>query len=258
MHRPADSHLLSNLVMHKKDYAKSLKSLQSPSHVLSVYVAACAPPLSNALLQVSAALGGADEALARYVDAVEECREHAARIKELEDDLSGVVRDREILITQLIKASKSVKTSRRDSVHRSSASTHSLSSGMSSPSSTHVHSIHVPTSSKLGAAQAELQACEVTLAQNGRALHHGRVEALRAGLGLQCHALMECSWVWAQVSKTALKALQDNAPPTPKRLPHAAEPFYIPAAHASPTRTRFLRNNTSCHDASRKSQFVGR
>ncbi|KAG6893570.1 hypothetical protein C0992_009470, partial [Termitomyces sp. T32_za158] len=97
MHRPVDSRLLSNLVTHEKDYAKSLKSLQSPSHALSAYAAACAPPLSNALLQVSAALGGADEALARYADAVEECREHLARIKELEDDLSIVVRDREIL-----------------------------------------------------------------------------------------------------------------------------------------------------------------
>ncbi|KAG6893917.1 hypothetical protein C0992_008181, partial [Termitomyces sp. T32_za158] len=197
MHRPADSRLLSNLVTHEKDYAKSLKSLQAPSHALSAYAAACAPPLSNALLHVSAALGGADEALARYADAVEECKEHLARIKELEDDLSVVVRDREILITRLIKASKSVKTSRRDSVHRSSASTHSLSSGMSSPSSTHVHSIHVPASSKLGAAQAELQACEATLAQNG---HYVRQTP--------------------------------DAPPAPKRLPHAAEPFYIPPAHA--------------------------
>ncbi|KAG6893415.1 hypothetical protein C0992_010068, partial [Termitomyces sp. T32_za158] len=170
MHRPADSRLLSNLVTHEKDYAKALKTLQSPSHALSAYAAACAPPLSNALL--SAALGGAGEAL--------------ATIKELKDDLSVVVRDREILITRLIKASKSVKTSRRDSVHRSSASTHSLSSGMSSPSSTHVHSIHVPASSKLGAAQAELQACEATLAQKERALHHGRVEELRAGIGLRC------------------------------------------------------------------------
>ncbi|KAG6875237.1 hypothetical protein C0992_004644, partial [Termitomyces sp. T32_za158] len=191
--------------------AKSLKSLQSPSHALSAYAAACTPPLSNALLQVSAALGGADEALARYADVVEveECREHLARIKELKDDLGVVVRDREILcasaLTRLIKASKNVKTSRRDSVHRSSASTHSLSSGMSSPSLTHMHSIHVPASSKLGAAQAELQACEATLAQKERALHHGRIEALRAGLGLRCRVLMECEWVWVQVGKSALE-----------------------------------------------------
>ncbi|KAG6886545.1 hypothetical protein C0992_003506, partial [Termitomyces sp. T32_za158] len=52
--------------------------------------------LSNALLQVSAALGGANEALAQYAGAVEECREHLARIKELEDDLGVVVRDRKI------------------------------------------------------------------------------------------------------------------------------------------------------------------
>ncbi|KAG6894729.1 hypothetical protein C0992_004922 [Termitomyces sp. T32_za158] len=97
MHRPADSRLLSNLVTHEKDYAKSLKTLRSPSHALSAYAAACAPPLPNALLQVSAALGEADEALVRYADAVEECREHLARIEELEDDLGVVVRDREIL-----------------------------------------------------------------------------------------------------------------------------------------------------------------
>ncbi|KAG6895501.1 hypothetical protein C0992_000976 [Termitomyces sp. T32_za158] len=233
--------LLSNLVTHEKDYAKSLKSLQSPSHALSAYAAACAPPLSNALLQVSAALGGADEALARYADAVEECRDNLAGIEELEDDLSVVVRDRKIL------------TSRRPAETLCTV--------------TFLNSIHVPASSKLGAAQAELQACEATLAQKERALHHGRVEALRAGLGLRCRALMECGWVWTQVGKTALEALQDgetwtratrrtrvtlhttasvitiyvgdyvrqtpDAHPAPKRLPHALEPFYIPPAHAN-------------------------
>ena len=97
VHRPADSRLLANLLNHEKEYAKSFKSLLSPSHALSAYAAACTPPLSDALLHVSIALSGADEALARYADAVDDCKDQLKRIKELEDDVGVVVRDREIL-----------------------------------------------------------------------------------------------------------------------------------------------------------------
>ncbi|KAG6860298.1 hypothetical protein C0995_012998 [Termitomyces sp. Mi166 len=220
VHRPADSRLLTNLLTHEKDYAKSIKSLLSPSHALSAYAAACAPPLSNALLQVSTAIGGADEALGRYADAVEECREQLKRIKELEEDVGVVVRDREILVTRLIKASKSqknLKSSHRDSLQLNlpihtemgSASSLSLSSGFSSPSQTQSMPISTTApSSKLSAAQAELQACETTLAQKERALQLGRVEALKEGLGMRCRALMECGWLWAEVGKEALRALE--------------------------------------------------
>ncbi|KAG6860187.1 hypothetical protein C0995_014644, partial [Termitomyces sp. Mi166 len=172
------------------------------------------------LLQVSTALGGADEALGRYADAVEECREQLKRIKELEEDVGVVVRDREILVTRLIKASKSqknLKSSHRDSLQLNlpihtemgSASSLSLSSGFSSPSQTQSMPISTTApSSKLSAAQAELQACEATLAQKERALQLGRVEALKEGLGMRCRALMECGWLWAEAGKEALRALE--------------------------------------------------
>ncbi|KAG6901392.1 hypothetical protein C0995_012542 [Termitomyces sp. Mi166 len=63
-------------------------------------------------------------------------------------------------------------------------------------------------SSKLSAAQAELQACEVTLAQKERALQLGRIEALKQGLGMRCRALMECGWLWAEAGKEVLRALE--------------------------------------------------
>ncbi|KAG6894254.1 hypothetical protein C0992_006917, partial [Termitomyces sp. T32_za158] len=215
MHRPADSRLLSNLVTHEKDYAKALKTLQSPSHALSAYAAACAPPLSNALLQVSAALGGADEALARYADAVEECREHLTRIKELEDDLGVVVRDREILITRLIKASKSVKTSRRDSVHCSSASTHSL----------------VITFLDTRAYDTRTRVVETWGST-------GAVTGVQGDVGAE--GAYATSWTRRGVEDGARAALSRPTPdarhqtplPVPKRLPHAPEPFYIPPVHA--------------------------
>ncbi|KAH0580775.1 hypothetical protein J132_04238 [Termitomyces sp. J132] len=226
MHRPADSRLLTNLLAHDKDYARALKSLLSPSNALSAYAAASTPPLSNALLQVSVALGGADEALARYADAVEECREQLRRINELEDDVGIVVRDRDILVTRLIKASKShknTKSSHRDSLQLDSASTLSLSSGFSASSP-----------SKLTAAQAELQACEATLAQKERALQLGRVEAIREGLGLRCRVLMECGWVWAEVGKqalTALQVLQDARNAQEYQYPQSQANGYTPFRH---------------------------
>ncbi|KAG6859707.1 hypothetical protein C0995_005257 [Termitomyces sp. Mi166 len=128
-------------------------------------------------MKVSTVLGGADKALGWYMDVVEECKEQLKRIKELEEDVGVVVWDREILVTRLIKASKSqknLKSLHHDSLQLNllihtkmgSASYLLLSSGFSSPSQTQSMPISttMPTS-KLSAAQAELQACEATLTQ---------------------------------------------------------------------------------------------
>ncbi|KAG6812587.1 hypothetical protein H0H92_002056 [Tricholoma furcatifolium] len=221
VHRPSDSRLLNNLLNHEKDYAKSVLGLVSPSNALGAYAAASAPPVSDVLLRVSTALASADEALKRYADRVEAYREQLKMIKQLEEDVATVVRDREILVTRLIKASKASKNhkstpSQRESMllshgitpsnHSPAASTVSLSSAFSSPSALGVAA--PAPGSKLSNAQAELQACEATLAARERELYTGRTELLREGLGARCHAMVECGWLWGEVGKKALKALE--------------------------------------------------
>jgi hypothetical protein len=102
VHRPSDSRLLTNLLSSEKEYTKHLQTLLddlSPSSLasFSAYAAASPPPTSTAILGVVGALGGADEALRRYVGAVEGWREELRELRELEEDVGTVMRDREIL-----------------------------------------------------------------------------------------------------------------------------------------------------------------
>ncbi|RDB21683.1 hypothetical protein Hypma_011181 [Hypsizygus marmoreus] len=126
-------------------------------------------------------------------------------LKILEDEVGNIMRDREILVTRLM-ASKSHKPT-RDSLllyhpqpvnSSSSLSLHSNFSGGSG----------LPSSAKLSAAQAELQACEAQLAIKERDLALGRNRALREGLSVRCRAMVDCGWVWGEMGKEALRALE--------------------------------------------------
>jgi hypothetical protein len=101
VHRPPDSRLLTNLLSQEKDYTKHLNTLLDSSHSsqasFSAYAAASSPPTSHVILAVAASLAGADDALRGYVAAVDEWREHLKGLKNLEDDVGNIMRDREIL-----------------------------------------------------------------------------------------------------------------------------------------------------------------
>lgn len=101
VHRPSDSRLLSNLLQHEKEYVKSLNTQLEHSQVsiasFSAFAAASPPPTSHAINTVVGALVGADEALRRYTVAVEEWCEMLRALKEREEDVGSVMRDREIL-----------------------------------------------------------------------------------------------------------------------------------------------------------------
>lgn len=101
VHRPSDSRLLSNLINHEKDYVKQLHSLLDYSHAslssFQAYAAASPPPASSAIVAVAGTLNGADEALRRYAGAVDTWREQLRELKEMEDDVGTIMRDREIL-----------------------------------------------------------------------------------------------------------------------------------------------------------------
>ncbi|KAI0370782.1 hypothetical protein BV20DRAFT_943555 [Pilatotrama ljubarskyi] len=101
VHRPADSRLLANLLNREKDYSKHLSTLldysQSSLASFSAFAAACAPPTSQVIIDVAGALAGADDALRNYAAAVERWQEQLKALKEMEDDVGNIMRDREIL-----------------------------------------------------------------------------------------------------------------------------------------------------------------
>jgi hypothetical protein len=66
-----------------------------------------------------------------------------------------------------------------------------------------------PTSTKLAAAQSELQACEAHLASKESELALKRCAAVREGLATRAKAMIQCSRVWDQLGKEILSSLDD-------------------------------------------------
>jgi len=222
VHRPADSRLLTNLLSHEKEYSKHLLTLldysRSSLASFSAYASASAPPASHAILAVAGSFAVADDALRRYAVSVDEWRNHLKSLKSLEDEVGNIMRDREILyaktfvfnfhfthhcnsVTRLIKASKSQKPTRESLIINQS---YPSSSSLSIKSD---FSGSLNSSSKLSAAQSELQACEAHLAAKERELDIRRAGAVKEGLDIRCKAMVECGWVWGEMGKEALRAL---------------------------------------------------
>ncbi|KAG1717720.1 uncharacterized protein EDB91DRAFT_1212236 [Suillus paluster] len=217
VHRLPDSRLLSNLIAYEKEYTKHLSALFPISHAalasLSAFAAASpsAKPFSNSSVSLAQTIGaivdilaGADDALQLYNQAVENWRDQLGHLIQLEEDIAAILRDREILVTRLIKVSKSSKAARdpRSSLILPSGST-SFTSLPSTNSTTHGSS-----STKLLQAQEELRACEAHLATKELELEVLRISIAREGLGARCRALVDCGWAWGEMGKEGLRALQ--------------------------------------------------
>ncbi|KAF8129960.1 hypothetical protein EV363DRAFT_1168159 [Boletus edulis] len=219
VHRPPDSRLLANLINHEKDYTKHLTALFPLSHAalaaLSAYAAASpsSHPASPAhtIAAIVDVLASADDAFQRYTQAIDAWREQLVALKVLEDDLSAILRDRDILVTRLIKASKSTRDAHRSSRLIAPLSSLGSASNSSLPSTVSL-SGHSPanTNPKLAEAQAELQACEAHLAAKEHELDARRITLARDGLGARCRALIDCGWVWGEIGKQGLKVLSGD------------------------------------------------
>jgi len=114
VHRPTDSRLLVNLLAHEKEYSKHLLVLLDSSHSsiasLSAYAAASPPPMSQLILAIVGSLVNADNALQRYAASVNDWRHHLKSLKDLEEEVGNIVRDREILCVLFIsKSTRSTK-----------------------------------------------------------------------------------------------------------------------------------------------------
>lgn len=235
VHRPPDSRLLSNLIAHEKEYTKHLSALFPISHAalasLSAFAAASPSVIpsssSVSLAQTIATIvdifSGADDALQLYNQAVENWREQLGRLMKLEEDIAAILRDREILVTRLLKVSKSSKTTRdpRSSLILPSGSTSFIS--LPSTNST----LHSSSNTKLLLAQEELRACEAHLATKELELETLRVSIAREGLGARCRALIDCGWAWGEMGKQGLLALQSlSADGQVPELPLATFPLH--------------------------------
>lgn len=101
VHRPADARLLTNLLNHEKEYHKHLLQLLDASAAalasFTAYTASGSPALANTILSVAGKLAAGDEALAKYARAVDGWREQLKLLKDQEDDVGSIMRDREIL-----------------------------------------------------------------------------------------------------------------------------------------------------------------
>ncbi|CDO76832.1 hypothetical protein BN946_scf185033.g29 [Trametes cinnabarina] len=222
VHRPADSRLLANLLSHEKDYSKQLSTLidysQASLASFSAFAAACAPPTSQVIIAVAGALAGADDALRNYAAAVERWQDQLRALKTMEDDVGNIMRDREILVTRLIKASKQQKPN-RDSVLSASPSGSTLS----------VTKSEVHVGQKLSAAQAELQACEAQLAAKEQELNVFRIHTIKSGLQARCQAMVECGWAWGEMGKEGIRVLDTldmtNGHGSPLAYPYIHKPL---------------------------------
>ena len=106
-------------------------------------------------------------------------------------------------VTRLIKLSKNQKPTRDSFIG-------TLGSSVGETSQTSLNSFTPPpsSSSKLTAAQSQLQACEAHLAAKEKELDELRISAVRRGLEARCKAMVECGWNWGEMGKEGLRALE--------------------------------------------------
>ncbi|KAK2464963.1 hypothetical protein APHAL10511_003039 [Amanita phalloides] len=208
VHRPTDARLLTNLIAQEKDHSKHFYAFLDAANTsvssLSAYAAASAPPASQIILKVSASLASADDALRRYAFSLDEWREQLKALKTLEDEVTNIIRDREIHVTRVLKASKQKQSTgglQRSSQHPSSSSIATSKSEFSIRASINGYS-------KLTHAQSELQACEAHLAAKERELAIRRCAIVKAGLEDRFRAMVNCGWIWGQIGKEALATLE--------------------------------------------------
>jgi hypothetical protein len=231
VHRPSDSRLLNSLLSNEKEYHKQLLVLldnysQQSLGAFAAYASASPAHVARAVIAVAGSFAGADDALRRYAVSIEAWEAELRALKELEEDVGSIIRDREILfvrlfshciaflfpfslttwfsVTRLIKLSKNQKPT-RDSFIGTLGST----VGEMSQTSLNSFTSAGPSSSKLSAAQAELQACEAHLAAKEKDLDERRITAVRRGLETRCKAMVECGWNWGEMGKEGLRALEE-------------------------------------------------
>ncbi|KAJ7758903.1 hypothetical protein B0H14DRAFT_3895997 [Mycena olivaceomarginata] len=136
--------------------------------------------------------------------AVDRWRDYLKGLKALEDEVGNIMRDREILVTRLIKASK-------PTLHATHSSSSLPLSPVQSHSSLSFSSTNSTANAKFAAAQTELQACEAHLAAKEAALGAHRAALVSQGLAGRCRALAECGQRWSEAGRAGVVSAQGGA-----------------------------------------------
>lgn len=91
--------LITTVIAAESAYLKTLRAALDAAHTsrssLQAYVAAALPSASSAIAAAAVTLIGADDALRRYAGAVEAWVGALKGLKEVEDDVGAVMRDRD-------------------------------------------------------------------------------------------------------------------------------------------------------------------
>ena len=107
VHRSSDSRLLNGLLSNEKEYHKQLLVLvdnysRNSLGAFSAYASASPAPIAHAVIAVAGSFAGADDALRYYAASVEAWQAELRALKELEEEVGNVIRDREILFVRPI------------------------------------------------------------------------------------------------------------------------------------------------------------
>lgn len=101
VHRTADARLLASVLSAEGNHTKALTQLLDASvtalAALSAYASAGSGPVSRAALAVTGHLRAAENALGKYAQACESWRPELVKLKDVEEDVSSILRDRDIL-----------------------------------------------------------------------------------------------------------------------------------------------------------------
>ena len=106
VHRPSDSRLLNSLLSNEKEYHKHLLVLldtysQQSLGAFAAYASASPAHVARAVIAVAGSFAGADDALRRYAVSIEAWQAELRALKDLEEDVGSIIRDREILFVHL-------------------------------------------------------------------------------------------------------------------------------------------------------------
>ncbi|KEP47253.1 hypothetical protein V565_162490 [Rhizoctonia solani 123E] len=228
----ADNRLLTNLIKCEKEHHSALLGLLVRSHTslaaLSAYASTASPPVAQALRGCIQSFAAADEGLRGYAAALEGWKEELKEVKRVEDELKAVVKDKDILVGRLIKASKQkIPTSSIQAGPAPIPTSSPSSSSLSFPMPTSQPYQYTPTphatqhiNSKLAQAQRELQACEGHLAGKEAELAEVRRSAIAEGMARRCRAMADMGHVWRERGESGLGALHElsqEAPPNHRR-----------------------------------------
>lgn len=186
---PTDSRLLQNLIKGEKSYIDNLAassiSAYAAASALAAWGTSEAPDISKAAQALSEILGTVADAQRTHVQALEGYRSALKDVLDREQSIRSVVRDRDILVGRLIKASKK-KVSKKDS-------------GVSQEDKM----------DKVNAAQRELHACEQVLASEEAALVGVKRRTFKEALTMRMKTMGDAGAATVEAAKEAILLLDD-------------------------------------------------